>query len=442
MSLVEDELKIIEIKELLEINLTLPLYQRPYRWSVRAANDLFIDTYRAFKNDVGYRLGSVILHKEDDEKYNIVDGQQRLTTLSILLYCLGDREQRFLEQKYPQRSIDFILSNFRTLKGRTEELSEDERQGYKEYLLKRCTMVQIVTNNLQESFQFFDSQNNRGKALEAHDLLKAYHLRAMNDKDEVLKFEIINQWEKIEQSELKKLFENYLYPVIQWHKGRKNGLGDYSAEKMDCFKGIREDSLYNYSIYHTGSHLFMEQSCETLNQFQLTQPLIAGRRFFDYTSHYRILLEKVRNEIDAFFCKEYNIQIERNKYGYIENLGYGYIMNLGDAHVMNLYECASLFFADHFGIKYLTDPVMKKLYSWSFSLRLAMSSVSQKTINSYAVGQHEVLNYGMNLFALISEMKEPEELNLLAFQKPKMENNDKKDQYHKIYELLREWNGW
>ena len=76
MGLIQDELKITKIKELLNMDLTLPSYQRPYSWSVKSTNTLFMDTYGAFKDGIDeYRLGSVILHKEGFGKYNIVDGQ-------------------------------------------------------------------------------------------------------------------------------------------------------------------------------------------------------------------------------------------------------------------------------------------------------------------------------------------------------------------------------
>ncbi len=101
MALIQDELKITKVKDLLTMDLTLPSYQRPYSWSVKSTNTLFIDTYEAFKDGINeYRLGSVILHKEGSGKYNIVDGQQRLTTLSILLYCLGENKQSMLNEKY------------------------------------------------------------------------------------------------------------------------------------------------------------------------------------------------------------------------------------------------------------------------------------------------------------------------------------------------------
>ena len=105
MALIHDELKITTIKELFTMDLTLPSYQRPYSWSVKSTNTLFIDTYEAFKDGTSeYRIGSVILHKASTGKYNIVDGQQRLTTLSILLYCLGEDNQSMLKEKYGKLS--------------------------------------------------------------------------------------------------------------------------------------------------------------------------------------------------------------------------------------------------------------------------------------------------------------------------------------------------
>lgn len=226
MALLEDELKKIDLKELLGMDLTLPPYQRPYNWSIKSTNTLFIDTYDAYKGGVSeYRLGSVILHKEKKEskKYNIVDGQQRLTTISILLYCLGNKKKGMLKEKYSSLSNDAIVTNHGILSRRVNELNDIEKENYKNYLLNRCTMIQIVTDNEQEAFQFFDSQNSRGKELAPHDLLKSYHLREMKGENESQKIEIINNWENVNQYNLEDLFKSYLYPLKQWFKGN-NGL--------------------------------------------------------------------------------------------------------------------------------------------------------------------------------------------------------------------------
>lgn len=454
MALVQKDLKISKIKELFTMDLILPSYQRPYSWSVKASNTLFNDTFQAFKNGIKeYRLGSIILHKEEAEKYSIVDGQQRLTTLSILIYCLRYDEKGILKEKYSELSDEKgmlkerysrlsegnIIRNFRVLDRRIKELKDDELRDYEEYLLNQCTVVQIVTDSEQEAFQFFDSQNYRGKALSPHDLLKSYHLREMDRESENQKVEIIKQWEEIKQEDLDDLFKIYLYPLTQWYK-RKEGLG-YSSSKIDSFKGIKEvsfkgieaASVYNYLTYHTASNLYVEEyannewhNLKYLNQFQLTQPLIAGKRFFNYTLHYEKLLGKIQKKLENYL-KEDQVPSKRS----------------GDIYIKQLYECSLLFFADRFGLESLTESVMKLLYSWSYSLRLTMYAVYPKTINKYAIGQHKRANYGIDMFSKISEMKNPEELKLLVLERPKIdEKNNNREKYKAVYDLLCEWNGW
>ncbi|MCK1202943.1 DUF262 domain-containing protein [Streptococcus uberis] len=97
MTLVQEELKIISVNELMKIELKIPEYQRPYRWSSSSTNTLFADTFEAFKSRIDeYRLGSVILHKTMNPfEYNLVDGQQRTTTLSICSMCLVKEAKNF-----------------------------------------------------------------------------------------------------------------------------------------------------------------------------------------------------------------------------------------------------------------------------------------------------------------------------------------------------------
>lgn len=433
MALVIEESEITNLEDLFTINMTLPSYQRPYSWSVKSTNTLIIDTYDALKNGIKeYRIGSIILHKEKVNKYNIVDGQQRLTTLSILLFCLKHKNLKMLNEEYNNLSYDAIVRNYRVISKRINELTTDECKEYKEYLLKKCTTVKIITDNEQEAFQFFDSQNSRGKELAPHDLLKSYHLREMNSEDENTKVKIINHWENVNQNNLCDLFKYYLYPLTQWYKG-KNGLG-YSSSKIDSFKGINGAYIYNYSIYHKASNLFVEQfnangnnellSSKAINQFQLTQPLIAGKRFFSYTLHYGKLLEKIKKQITIFHQPDLTPSNRS-----------------GDIYIKQLYECSLLFFADRFGIQSLNKFVMQQLYSWSYSLRLAMYAVYPQTINKYAKGEHERANWGLDMFSQISEMTNPGELKIVMLEQPNIENNNK-NKYKVIFNLLCEWNGW
>lgn len=85
-----------------EFNYNIPSYQRPYSWTTQESGLLFDDLYDFYKNeasDAYYFLGSIVLIKQDDiPKSDVIDGQQRLTTLTILLaviaHNLTDNEEK------------------------------------------------------------------------------------------------------------------------------------------------------------------------------------------------------------------------------------------------------------------------------------------------------------------------------------------------------------
>lgn len=448
--ILRDELKILPIANILNNELALPLYQRPYRWSIKSTNMLFNDIRNAYMNDPNkeYRIGTIIFYKDSrNNKYYIIDGQQRLTTLTILLYCLDDKKAKeipLMKAEYCKESQKTILTNYKLLKKRVNELGE-EKQGYMKYVYDNCTAAQIVTTEAQLAFQFFDSQNSRGKELAPHDLLKSYHLREMEDVDEREKTITINKWENLNQDSLEKLFKFYLYPITQWHKG-KAGLG-YASDKIDTFKGLRSDNKYNYSIYHRASNLYIEQfnasgntelvGGDLLNQFQLTQPIIAGSRFFYYILHYEKLLKLIRT---MKVITNFELQ------GLLPDRG------SGDRYIKQLFECSLLFYADKFGLNRLTETKIRILHTWCYSLRLVMHSVYQQTVNSYARGQHEKIKNG-NIFSIISDMVDPDELDLIDFLELSLQDDNYKSNKRKILEkhtknyksicdALGLWHGW
>ena len=86
--------EIISVKELLKIdNLSIPDYQRPYKWTEKNVNQLIDDIlYYCSMSKSAYRLGTVVIHSNQAE-LNIVDGQQRTLTLALIAHCIcKDRE--------------------------------------------------------------------------------------------------------------------------------------------------------------------------------------------------------------------------------------------------------------------------------------------------------------------------------------------------------------
>ncbi len=72
----------------------IPAYQRPYAWTVEETSTLFDDLYSFYisePEDENYFLGSIVLIKENtDRRADVIDGQQRLTTLTILFAVLAE----------------------------------------------------------------------------------------------------------------------------------------------------------------------------------------------------------------------------------------------------------------------------------------------------------------------------------------------------------------
>ncbi|WLI05869.1 DUF1524 domain-containing protein [Pseudomonas sp. FP597] len=69
----------------------------------------------------------------------------------------------------------------------------------------------MALNDISEAFQFFESQKARGRDLEPHDLLKAYHIREFSQRDEQLKAATVARWESSDTNVLVALFSQYLY---------------------------------------------------------------------------------------------------------------------------------------------------------------------------------------------------------------------------------------
>ena len=249
--------KIIKIKELVSNeSLCVPEYQRPYKWTLKNVSQLIDDILR-FKDKKAYRLGTIVLHKDkkdNKDRYNIVDGQQRITTIILLLKAIQKNIELFnkFNSEYDKKiekpqfklpdlkfsnpiSIKNIQNNYQELQKRVKETNFDEHIVY--FILEKCEVVYVELCDITEAFQFFDSQNARGKDLAPHDLLKAYHLREMQDVSENEKALLVKQWEGLdEEGKLASLFNNYLFRIRNWSRGKSARY--FSKNDVDIFKGI------------------------------------------------------------------------------------------------------------------------------------------------------------------------------------------------------------
>ncbi|WP_198341526.1 DUF262 domain-containing protein [Neisseria flavescens] len=86
-----EKAEILKIDDIFKLNLSIPNYQRPYKWTIKNVQQLIDDLLQNFREGKKiYRIGTIVLNKNKDKDCSeIVDGQQRLITLSLLLHKLG-----------------------------------------------------------------------------------------------------------------------------------------------------------------------------------------------------------------------------------------------------------------------------------------------------------------------------------------------------------------
>ncbi|MFS9044228.1 DUF262 domain-containing protein [Streptococcus rubneri] len=400
-----------KVGELLkEGNLRIPSYQRPYKWNRKHIRNLFYDLRDAMGKKE-YQIGSVILHENDG--YDIVDGQQRLISISLFLHLLDDLEnykgakQLLSAAVFGELSCYHASENYNEWKNLTQLVGENEAQDICNFLLENCA-VSVITmpqERLSEAFQLFDSQNNRGKSLEPHDLLKAYHLRKEDTEDE----RIVEKWEQFVEDKdlsLKELFDKHLFRMRRWSRG-ETGLtnkryGSYlrfTEDFIDDFKGVDLNQNFPYlELYRHIENLPMS----------ITMPIIDGSKFFEYIESAH---ETIKEHKD-FLNEELGFSDEPE--GEEKNLAYPEgMLNIYNSSKGRYLKCHNIFlnicslFADRFGKDELSKEIVETLFIWSYYPRVKSKAIYDATVGNYAAGGRFRQKEVQKLFQLLSHAVTP-----------------------------------
>ena len=444
------------------IKLAIPNYQRPYKWTTKNTIQLLDDIIDAKNENKGtYRVGTLILHHDKEKStYNIVDGQQRTITFSLLLKALfgtikGDNDLetpdadsiRFLEQPLANNPHNTrnIPNNFRTLERRVNNIEKRESEKLLDYVKQNCELIVVITEDISEAFQFFDSQNARGKKLYPHDLLKAYHLREMNDLDIAETEKVVKEWEDLDQKELSALFSDYLYRIKEWTKGNKAlELNEHNIYK---FKGITRQDNFPYAQFYKGAFAYAEtvnhstmpfvSGVRNLKPFQLDTPIIAGKPFFDYAKHYFEILKDIQNndKYEGYFINDNDI---------VKTLDLRTYKNgVGNRITRLLFDTAILLYVDRFCPERpaktdleMLDQFVVFAFVWAYSLRAQYVNLGWQSAQNYIM-RNDVKN-SFNIYKIIVEADSPvsllselsENVNPLLIKdvKAKIDNVNDKDE--------------
>ena len=197
-----DEFRIIDSTENifdLEGEYVIPLYQRAFAWEEKQLEQL-VEDINDIRDNSNYYIGSLVVSRFGN-KFEVVDGQQRLTSLYLLLSCLGKKLKATLtfacrdKSNYTLRRVHELLDEKRSDYD-DERIENGIQQGIrilkekiaklnKESLLEKLSRVVIYRIEVPENTdlnRYFEIMNTRGEQLEQHDILKAY-LMGFLDKD-------------------------------------------------------------------------------------------------------------------------------------------------------------------------------------------------------------------------------------------------------------------
>lgn len=266
----------------------IPAYQRPYAWTKTETEELFDDLYDFYKTEPhdSFFLGSIVLIKDESKPYaDVIDGQQRLTTLSILFAVMTDlfqtpsvkdncmeylqekgnelagipaqprlflreKDQPFFNRYIQHVRIDNLLKqdpkgfsdeaqiniqeNCKALRERFQEMfpSEKELIEFSKFLLTRCFLIAVSTANQDSAFRIFSVMNSRGLDLLPTDIIKSETIGKLpvNIQDEYTK-----KWEDLEAMTNRDGFNEvftHIRTIFVKERRKKNLLDEFRESVM------------------------------------------------------------------------------------------------------------------------------------------------------------------------------------------------------------------
>ena len=183
----------------------IPVYQRNYAWEEEEISALVKDVYDSFKNaKETYYIGTLVTYKRGDSVYEVIDGQQRLTTIYIILKVLDIKNEEIrnkltygarkasastvekLEKlvEYPhlgEEVDDGIINGYKYAKNAvTTIVDEQDRERFKQYFLNKVHIIHYRVPKDVDLNHYFEVMNSRGEQLEKHEIVKSMLSQHLN----------------------------------------------------------------------------------------------------------------------------------------------------------------------------------------------------------------------------------------------------------------------
>lgn len=253
------------IKEILaNDNYIIPRYQRNYAWGKAEISQLIKDIDEFFpKNNIkkkSYYLGSLVCFKREEGSFELIDGQQRHTTITLINLVLKNWQnlienivsvpnikfdsrkkiQNYIESLYKTEKTTFLkqaselnVSGMGSFKDAIEIIQEELRvkdvQNFAKNFYENVYLFRVEVPEDTDLNHYFEIMNNRGEQLEKHEIVKALLMGKISDTKEQRKFAAI--WDACAD------MNDYVY--FNFNKVDRQNLFDNSGK----LKGEKFDSI-------------------------------------------------------------------------------------------------------------------------------------------------------------------------------------------------------
>lgn len=308
------ELSIAEIYNGDKVTYEVPIYQRNYAWEKDEISALIQDVYDAYTaKKQTYFIGTLVSFHKGDQVYEVIDGQQRLTTINLVLGALGISLQNKLTFRARKKSNDTIQSipNF--------EIDEKDDGIVKGFKYAKDAINEIVPKTCQEGFtiyfqdsvhiihyqvpkdidlnHYFEIMNSRGEQLEKHEIIKARLIEKLNNTDKA-KFNRL--WEYCS--------EMNVYIQQKYSRDRSSAIQIFGKSLNDFgyvmdFDGLPdvEDNTNTLKISDLINYKGLDTPKEEEDKIDTFQPII------DFSNFLLIVLKITRMEESGFDLTSFNL---------------------------------------------------------------------------------------------------------------------------------------
>lgn len=205
----------------------IPLYQRNYNWGITEIRQFLQDIYESFVNDAtqNYYIGSLVVFKRPgiQDYFEVIDGQQRLTTMHLIARLISNDNASFNSLRYDSRKevedfFDRLSQEKETIHQRKEDLEysnltnffsavhtilhekletdfdsvisiahlkeSNSLKEFTKYFLTKVILVRVEMPKDTDVANYFEIMNNRGRQLQEHEILKALLMSSISESKE------------------------------------------------------------------------------------------------------------------------------------------------------------------------------------------------------------------------------------------------------------------